>query len=281
MPNIRNINAPITLIANGRSGTSLVQSIFNNHPVFDTCGENAAQIFGTWHATERLKGLVRPDHALGRDIDFRLRCGKAVRAVVLETFRRPGKKHWMQKPIGVPWVWWALGKQGLSEEERIKWYWQVLEYSFPEGQNITVLRHPYDVVLSAEKYWGISLEKAWASIVRMARILGHDSANITHAVSYDQLVQEPLGETERLFSAIDRPFSIKTLQAFERIWVPEMNTRDTALQPDHPRFVARFSRQAEWGRLQGVDFPLEEREVIIAMWRRYGVGLSLKSPCSL
>lgn len=281
MPNIHNISAPVTLIANGRSGTSLIQSIFKNHPAFDICGENAALIFGVWHSTERLEGLVRPDNSLGPGADFKLRCGKAVRAATLETFRRPGKKHWMQKPIGVPWVWWALDRQGMTEAERIEWYWQVLKYSFPEGENITVLRHPYDVVLSAEKYWKITFRQAWSSIVKMARILGHPSARISHAVSYDMLVQEPLAETERLFEAINRPFSTKTLLAFEKLWVPDMDTRQTEMKATHPRKLAQFSRQSDWGQLRNESFTQEERDVICAMWQRYGVELTLKSPCSL
>lgn len=275
MPNVHNINAPITLVANGRSGTSLIQSIFSNHPSFDICGENSAQIFGVWHSTERMKGIVRPDHQLGPQANFNLRCGKAVRAAVLETFRKPGKKHWMQKPIGVPWVWGVLGQQGLSEDERIEWYWNVLAHTFPEGVNITVLRHPFDVVLSAESYWGISHKQAWASIVKMARILGHPAAKVTHAISYEKLVEEPLSETTRLFEAINRPFSSKTLQAFENIWVPEMGTPKTKLEAAHPRTIAGFTRQKEWGLLNKTDFPQEERTIICEMWQRYGSDLSL------
>ena len=281
MPNPRNIDAPVTLIANGRSGTSLIQSIFSHHPAFDCCGETAAMVFGVWHSTERLKGIVRPDRNLGATPDFELRCGKAVRAVMLDTFRAGNKRFWMHKPIGVPWVWQTLGKQGMSEAERVKWYWQVMAVSFPESQNITVLRHPYDVVISAVNYWNITPQQAWSSVVRMARILGHRDANITYAVNYSQLVKEPLAETERMFEAIGRPFNPLCLKAFESIWVPDMETRKAAYSAANPRVDDRFSRQKEWSQLAGEDFSEAERNTICSMWRRYGVELVLKSPCSL
>lgn len=274
MPNSNNILAPVTLIANGRSGTSLIQSIFQNHPAFDICGETAAQIFGTFHATDRLEGLVRADYRLAQGVDFKERSGKATRAAFLDTFRNPNKRFWMHKPIGVPWVWQALGQRGMSEEERIKWYWQVLAYTFPEGTNITVLRHPYDVTLSAEKYWGITLKQAWGSIVRMARILGHRDAAIKHAVVYDSLVQEPLAETERLFAAIERPFNPASLRAFEHIWVPEMGARKVALEENNPRLQARFTRKEEWDRVRAAGFSQEDHNTLSAMWQRYGAELT-------
>lgn len=274
MPNTNNILAPVTLLANGRSGTSLIQSIFSNHPGFDTCGETAAQIFGTFHATDRLEGLVRADFRLPKDASFKARSGKATRAALLETFRNPNTRFWMHKPIGVPWVWQALGQSELSEEDRIKWYWDVLAYTFPESENITVLRHPYDVVLSAENYWGITLKQAWGSIVRMAQILGHANANIRHAVVYDRLVQEPLAETERMFTAIDRPFNPSCLRAFEHIWVPEMGERKQALDNSHARHKAKFTRKGDWGRVQDAGFSQEDHDILAAMWHKYGVSLS-------
>ena len=274
MPNSKNILAPVTLIANGRSGTSLIQSIFGNHPAFDICGETAAQIFGTFHATDRLEGLVRADNLLEPNVDFKERSGKATRAAILETFRRPGKRYWMHKPIGVPWVWNALGQRGLEEDDRIKWYWDVLAYSFPESMNITVLRHPYDVVLSAEHYWGITLKQAWGSIVRMAQILSHKNANIKHAVVYDLLVQEPLAETERLFSAIERPFNPASLHAFEHLWVPEMGKQKVDLKDDNPRLQAQFARKKDWERVRAAGFSQGDHEVLTAMWEQYGAKLA-------
>ena len=281
MPNSLNINAPITLVANGRSGTSLIQSIFANHPSFDICGENSALIFGVWHSIERMEGIVRPDPELKAQPNHNLRCGKAVRAAMLETFRQPNKRFWMQKPIGIPWVWGILGHRGLSDDEKASWYWEVLAESFPKGTNITVLRHPYDVVLSAMNYWGITAKQAWDSVVKVARILDHPKSDITHAVVYDRLVQEPLAETELLFEAINRPFNPLSLKAFEKVWVPEMSTRQTEAKPDNPRINAQFSRQSDWGRLKDQDFSEADRDVLISMWRRYGAELSLLPPCSL
>ncbi|MBL4806608.1 MAG: sulfotransferase [Rhodobacteraceae bacterium] len=181
MPNRFNIHTPITLIANGRSGTSLVQGIFSHHPHFDTCGETASLLFGVWYATEQLKGLVRPDLELGSEGDFDQRCGKAVRASFIATFRAPKKTFWMHKPISIPWVWQVLKNHGLTDAECVTWYWNALNTAFPEAVNITILRHPYDVVLSAMAFWGISAKAAWTSIVKMARILAHPDASVKYA----------------------------------------------------------------------------------------------------
>ena len=123
MPNADNIACPITLIANGRSGTSLVMHILGDHPDVDACGETQQVLTGVWHAAERMKGIIRPDQTLDQDAPHDVRCGKAVRAAFLATFPDTGAAEWFHKPIGVP----ADPPAAFAKEDRL-----VLECTSPQ-----------------------------------------------------------------------------------------------------------------------------------------------------
>lgn len=272
MPNKNNIDAPVTLIANGRSGTSLCQAIFSHHPDFDTCGETGALLFGVWHSVEQLKGIVRPDRFLPADSSFDLRCGKAVRAAFITTFRAPNKKYWVHKPIGTPWVWSRI-KQTSTAEEAAAWYWRALTTAFPQSKTITILRHPYDVVLSASEYWKIDVKAAWRSIVNMAEILEHPASSVVHAVDYDQLLHDPAGETLKLFDAVDRPFHTDCLKAFEKLWVQQQKSKPGQISAAPDKIKQNFSRRESWASLKTSDFSNQDHDTLIRMWAKYGVEL--------
>ncbi len=96
MPNIRNIESPITLIAHSRSGTSVLLRAFGLHPDVEAVGETANLVFTTWRALEQISGLTRYGNA-----DCSADAAVLVRNAFLHAFPSP-KRHWMHKPIGVP-----------------------------------------------------------------------------------------------------------------------------------------------------------------------------------
>ena len=169
MPNPDNITRPITLVSYGRSGTSLVHRVLGSHPQVDACGETQPLIFGTWEATSRVRNVIRPDTHLPKGVDFDERCAKAVRAVFLAHFDAPGKPRWAHKPINLPYTFDRRQKENPRRMARaIESYWPIMNACFPEATAITVLRHPYDVALSAQAYWGHPIERIWRHMVRMA-----------------------------------------------------------------------------------------------------------------
>jgi len=275
MPSPNNIDAPITLIANGRSGTSLVMHVLGDHRDVDACGETQQLLVGSWHAAERAKGLVRPDPTLGEDAKFEARCAKVVRNAFLAMFPDTGTPRWMHKPIGVPWVFGLPPFRKMQPHERIAWYWRVIGQSFPKGRNITVLRHPYDVVLSAAQYWGVTHVAAWRSVVTMARIIAHPASDIDFAVSHARMTENPDAEVARLLTALDLEPDPASVDATGKVFVPKMGMNKV---PKHavPDQVSRgFSRRTAWHEIDMSEFTDAQREVLTAMWARFGEELEL------
>ena len=59
----------------------------------------------------------------------------------------------------------------------------LMMYSQP-GKFITILRHPCDVVLSAQGYWGREELQIWRGIATMSRCILHKASKITYAVKF-------------------------------------------------------------------------------------------------
>ncbi len=271
MPNLDNINDPITMIAHGRSGTSLCMSILRAHPDVTTVGETASMLFGAFHSMERVGGTIRPDPELGGREAHNARCGKAVRAMYLASFPDDSPR-WMQKPINVPFITHVL--PGMRRfRQKADWYWNALHTTFPGSTNVTILRHPYDVVLSAAEYWKVPQLRAWKGIVNMARILNHPASNVDFAVVHARLVDDSKTEVARFLDHLNLSHHPKCFAATDKVYVPQRKTNRVP-KSDMPEHVVRgFSRRDSWSRLQMSDFRNREREVIAAMWARFGETL--------
>ncbi|MHA3976299.1 sulfotransferase [Halovulum sp. GXIMD14794] len=272
MPSEENITRPISLISRGRSGTSLVMNILKGHPDMIAVGETAQMVFGVWHSLEKSKGIIRPDPILGGVDNHDARCGKAVRAAMLATFPDTGHKEWMQKPINMPWVMRHFPK-AMGIPARCAWYWNAFHESFPDSRNITILRHPYDVVLSSMDYWKVPQRRAWVGIVEMAQVIDHPDSNIDFAISHARLAADPDPEIARLLDHLGLERHPACFSAADKVYVPQRKQNNIPKEelPDH---VARgFSRKAEWDRLDMSLFKDREREIVAKMWARFGETL--------
>ncbi|MSU88230.1 hypothetical protein GE300_01195 [Rhodobacteraceae bacterium 2CG4] len=272
MPSQDNITRPISLISHGRSGTSLVMNILRGHPGMVTVGETAQMIFGIWHSLEKAKGIIRPDPELGGADNHDARCAKAVRAAMLATFPDTGHKDWMQKPINLPWVMRHFPKT-MKMSARCAWYWNAFNTCFPDSRTITILRHPYDVVLSSAEYWNVPHRRAWQGVVQMAEIIDHPESNIDFAISHARLAADPDPEIARLLDHLGLERAAACFQAADKVYVPrrkENNVPKNEL-PDH---VSRgFSRKADWDKIDVSQFRENEREIVERMWARFGESL--------
>ena len=273
MPNPQNIHRPITMISHGRSGTSLAMNILGQHPDVLACGETAPMLFGTWHAMEKERGIIRPDPERPPG-DHDARCAKAVRAVFLATFPDgdSAAAEWMHKPINIPWVMNHL--PGLKDwDEKAGWYWRVLHGSFPGSRNITILRHPYDVVLSAAEYWGAPHGKTWEQLVRMARVLIHPESDVGLGLSHARLVEDRDAEVARLLDHLGLPHHPSCFRATGKVYVPRRNESRIA-KADEPELVSRgFSRRDQWAGIDMAGFTRADRDILAAMWSRFGETL--------
>lgn len=274
MPNPANITQPITLVSFGRSGTSLIYNILSAHPDVDGCGETQPLIFGPWEGARRVGGVIRPDATLPKGTPHDTRCARAVQAVFLSMFPS-NLPRWVHKPINVPFTVNERQRKFPKRFERhAAHYWHVLGHSFPRGQVITVLRHPYDVVLSAKRYWDNPVESIWRSIVCMAQILDHPDTPVTLALRHKTLVEDPEPEIARLLDHVDLSHHPACFAAADKVYVPERGKgrQPKAKMTDHT--ARAFSHRAEWHQLDKSSFTDEDHEILIRMWAKYGETLS-------
>ncbi|MEM8869556.1 MAG: sulfotransferase [Pseudomonadota bacterium] len=275
MPNTDNITRPFTLVSFGRSGTSLVHNILAAHPDVEGCGETQPLIFGTWEGTRRVGGVVRMDQSLPAGTAHETRCAKSVRAVFLSMFPDDGTKHWVHKPINVPFT---INQQQRRFPKRFdahaKDYWKVIGGAFPDGKVITVLRHPYDVALSATRYWENPIDRIWRSIVNMAQILSQDSAPVSLALRHHVLATDPTPEISRLLDHLGLDHHPACFEAAEKVYVskPGSGRRPKSEMTDHTRRA--FSHRAEWDQLDMSSFTDQDRQILINMWAKYGEPLN-------
>ena len=271
MPNPNNINAPITLIAHGRSGTSLCMNVLRAHPDVTACGETGALLFGSYHATEMAAPNIRPHPQLGPLATPQDRAAHAVRLLFLDNFQSD-RPRWVHKPINVPQAL-ALAPRLNNLEGQLAWYWDTYHRCFPDSLTFSVLRHPYDVMLSSRDYWGLTPHRAWQNIVKMAQIIAAPGSDITFAVSYERLVNTPEAEVARMLDHLHLTPHRACIRATEQVYVPQPKTPDQPKAKAVERVERGFSRRHTWDQLDMSHIRNEDRDTLIAMWARFGETL--------
>lgn len=255
MPNITNIKAPISLIAHGRSGTSLLFKAFAARNDMDCIGEAGNLVFTTWRALEHVSGLTRygkvedPD-VYGRD------AGALVRKAFLTIYPSEREK-WMMKPIGTPRIMWDF--PGNDWDALADWYWTVFNTSFPQARKFSIVRHPNDVFLSSKKYWGGKDMALWRAQYIMYKILCHPRAGLRHIVLYDQLVADPEPQMRRMMDRIGVPFEASMMNAFDQLHVPTagVHVQSDAADILQQKAAKGFSREEEWAEIEDAEFREE------------------------
>jgi hypothetical protein len=265
MPNLRNIEAPVTLVAFGRSGTSLLSSLFDRHPDFRFAGETANLVFGSWHAAEFSASGIPPLVEGGKHVPDVDRAARAVRQAFL-TCIPDDRPHWFHKPIGLPVIIPVLFRSD-QWSEAAEWYWKVMRASFPKARYFTVLRNPCDVVLSSQAYWGYDQATMWHSLGLFSYILGHSSSPVDYAIRFEDLTQNRKKATEELFSYLGVRFDDKVMDAFGKVHAPVAG-RDKLTE-------AGASRQREWDRLDARAAPSHLVEPIIKLFSKFGFEVDL------
>ncbi|MEM8789619.1 MAG: sulfotransferase [Pseudomonadota bacterium] len=275
MPHPGNITAPITLLSYGRSGTSLVHNIIGAHPQVEHCGETQPLLFGSWEGAARCEGVVRPDNTLPAGATHKDRCGRTVRAAFQSMFPdRRERPFWVHKPINVPFTVpeWKRDK-AHHMAEICPWYWEVMENSFPDGRFLTVLRHPYDVVLSALKYWKFNRSHIWRSIVCMAEFIAHEQSPVKHAVSHRRLVIDPEPEIDSLLDHLRLSRDTACYAAAKTVYVPHTGRKGGDLASAQAQTAAAFSHRAEWDTLDKEGFTKRDYKILVEMWAKFGETL--------
>lgn len=203
------------LIGMGRSGSSLLHRVFELHPEFQTCGETASLLFGTFaglQLTSSAREAAEPNRGITWTRDEE-RIGSEVREV-FERVYPSGKSFWFHKPIGLPFVRNSMFQH--DDSALIKWYWSVVNGTFPDAKLFALIRHPLDVVRSSRDYWGIPETDAWEALALMSRILMAAPSGRVSFICFDDLVLNPRSTLERLFESTGVAFDEVVLGAFEQ-----------------------------------------------------------------
>lgn len=256
MPNPENILRPVVLISYGRSGTSLVAAAFDARGDCFYCGETSALITKVWTGVEFSQKYPLIKVATG--ISPSEHCSIAVQSVFLALF--PSEKPiWFQKPIGLPTEF--LEKiQTIGEYEAMDWYWTVLTATFPEAQFFTVLRNPYDMVISAKAFWDLEERRIWNDMRIMANFIMHPKSKIDYAVSFNALTLTFDEEILRLCSHLNLSPSpaMNSAKAFRHVPSPLSGSS----QP--------FGYKPLWKDLGETPQIEEALEAIDRVWQRFG-----------
>jgi hypothetical protein len=256
MPNPQNISSPITMVGNGRSGTSLVSRILAGHPDCRFVGETVNLI----HSVVKSQQSSLPEKRW-KDIP------EAIRQQFLQLFPSP-QPRWMQKPIGLP----IVAKMFPSEEEFIRWYWDVFQQVFPDACYLTVLRHPLDIVISSHNWWGDD----FASIIErnrlVAEIIKSPFSKVQYAVDYHALVLDPKREVEKLLDFVKLDFHQDCLAAVDVGHVvhdPASNQLDQKQLMEQRRRES-FSHREHWPKIDAGMITESYRTAIENCWHKFG-----------
>jgi hypothetical protein len=268
MPNASNVDAPIVLIGPGRSGTSLISSVFENHSECAFVGETGNLIFGIWTAlhvsASLIPLLVEGDAAVPDDE----RAGRLVRQAFVTTFPND-RARWMQKPIGVPNAIVEMFPADPGSDEAASFFWRVLRSSFPRARYITLLRHPCDVVLSGVSHWGQDEVTLWTRFSDLARFMTHADAPPLHPVFYDDLVREPETIVRALSDAVELEFQPAMLDAFKKVHAAAPGREEPAR--------TAYSRRREWDALDPAWIKPAQRDALTALFAKFGRPLEWPS----
>lgn len=249
MPNNANITAPITIVGNGRSGTSLVSQIFNAHPECHYVGETVNLI----HAVSHAMTCSLPE-ARWKDIP------ETIRDSFLRLFPA-SVTRWMHKPIGVPIT---VNFYRDREDEFLEWFWQVLDDVFPSATYLTVLRHPLDILCSSHDWWGRSYAAVANSNRLVAKLITHPRSKVDFAVHFEGLVSSPESSVRALLDHVEMPFKPACLQPFKR---QHASKRDRSAASGG----RGLSHEARWAEIDRAVLTDDFRSSVESCWSKFGL----------
>jgi|GEM_PF-3033210 len=265
MPNRSNIDAPITLVGFGRSGSSLLSNVFGRHPDFQFVGETTNLIFGSWYAVEYSAGNIPALQERYRFVPEDERAGRVVRETFLTCFP-DSRRYWFHKPIGVPTTVVARFDQ-TQWSDAAEWFWKVMHISFPKGKFFTLLRNPCDIVLSGKAYWGYDELTMWWALGYMAYLLAHPASPIEYAISYDSLVRNSEEEMYKLFTYLDIPFHREMLSAFSDMYAVAQDRAKSR--------PGVMTRRDQWSQLDPSHAKPLYIESLTTLFRKHGQEFEL------
>ncbi|MEP9381165.1 sulfotransferase [Nocardioides cheoyonin] len=218
MPNPDNVDAPVTLVGPGRSGTTLVTQIFRRHSCFFAVGESASLVYTTY---KQLNSYLRNTGRIPGDRTVPDAARDAVYAMLCSAYPSE-EERWFQKPIFLP----TVNRAFETPEEFGSWYWEASCHLFPRGRWLTVVREPVSTAASIMVRWGNTEEHAFRRIENSFRLMLHPASRLGMVMPFEFLQAKPRRAVRALLGFADVPFEQPCMGAFRA---------NQARNPDVPR----------------------------------------------
>lgn len=238
MPTWKNVEAPLTLIGLGRSGTSLVMDLFANHPRVQSLGETTNFIYSSYYQFVSSLPYCEATRS-GQSVEAA--AAKAVHAALVTTF--PSRAPvWFHKPLRLP----VVANRYKDDFHRfVEWYWNASRVLFPRGRFFTILRDPEEAAVSAMKRWKYEEGQVFRMIERnYEMMLGADS-RLGCIVRFTDLTERREAAARRLFEFCGLRFDKSVLRSFERNHAPNPSGVSVSLAGPVPERVIALHRELE------------------------------------
>lgn len=266
MPNDSNVASPVTLLGLGRSGTSLIAASFGLREDFVNCGETGGLIFGVWEGA-KLSFVPYPrEYWTTFEENDDEKSAYFVRETIKGLFPS-NQPYWFQKPAGLPITFldWSLlpGERSPVTNFPVEWYWKVLTTSFPKSSFVTVLRDPFDMVLSRVEHSGWAARDTLIAATQVYEVIQYGWDNFKSIILFDDLISDFDGSMRKMCDDIQIPFD---------------SSMSGAINENHAPVVKRgpkSNHRDRWAELAGIELSAAEIGVLQNTWNRMGRELTI------
>ena len=266
MPNDRNVSSPVTLIGLGRSGTSLLQAAFEQHSEFQVCGETGGMVFSVWEGAKSTFMPFPQAYWEIFEVDEDAKCAYYVNEVI-KAICPSDARYWFQKPAGLPIKHLnrrrILGERGKLSGFPIEWYWCVLLKLYSAGKFITVVRNPFDIMISRKDHSRWAFRDIWKDIVSVYEIYDCDHARLDHVINFEELIVDFKFSLQYLCLKIGIDFQPAMLEAIA--------INQAGISKRGPVMTHRDS----WVAFDGFQVDQAALDLIASCWNKWGWDLQL------
>jgi len=247
------IEAPITLVGIGRSGTTLLEKAFQASEQTNSIGETLGVISGTYSG-------ALDSFFYSKKCTYTNQTSFA-RSVVHNLFDSlfdvsNGKyEHWFHKPAGLPkmisWERYRVASDSTAFPTR--WYWDMFENIFPRAKYLVVLRNPWEIVQSRIVFSGWGEAGGWEDINILYDIL-ESKLDCIEVVFFTDLTNDPEEVISNLFFkfGISKPLNLREV----------VNIKYVSTDKEKLNLISNS--------LVGPNYSEEEYRKIANVWLKFG-----------